>query len=105
MKQNDIHVHATAVSQPNCTHVRSASGMKQYILVYIGWSTVDLVTLHLSQLSDKGFLFDISKNVGQQKKNSDLHIKERIMVTFYIVQYKNIVINTSFLYFINIPEY
>lgn len=79
--------------------------MKQYILVYIGWSTVDLVTLHLSQLSDKGFLFDISKNVGQQKKNSDLHIKERIMVTFYIVQYKNIVINTSFLYFINIPEY
>lgn len=83
--------------------------MKQYILVYIGWSTVDLVTLHLSQLSDKGLWFDISKNVGQQKKkNSDLHIiKERIiiMVTFYIVQYNNIVINTSFLYFINIPEY
>ena len=26
------------------------------------------------------------------------------MVTFYIVQYNNIVINTSFLYFINIPE-
>ena len=100
------HVHATAVSQPNCTHVRSASGMKQYIIVYIGWSTVDLVTLHLSQLSDKGLGFDISKNVGQQKKNSDLHIiKERIMVTFYIVQYNNIVINTSFLYFINIPEY
>ena len=100
------HVHATAVSQPNCTHVRSASGMKQYIIVYIGWSTVDLVTLHLSQLSDKGLWFDISKNVGQQKKNSDLHIiKERIMVTFYIVQYNNIVINTSFLYFINIPEY
>ena len=48
--------------------------MKQYILVYIGWSTVDLVTLHLSQLSDKGLWFDISKNVGQQKKNSDLHI-------------------------------
>lgn len=42
------HVHATAVSQPNCTHVRSASGMKQYIIVYIGWSTVDLVTLHFS---------------------------------------------------------
>ena len=101
------HVHATAVSQPNCTHVRSASGMKQYIIVYIGWSTVDLVTLHLSQLSDKGLLFDISKNVGQQKKKtSDLHIiKERIIVTFYIVQYNNIVINTSFLYFINIPEY
>ena len=79
--------------------------MKQYIIVYIGWSTVDLVTLHLSQLSDKGLWFDISKNVGQQKKNSDLHIKERIMVTFYIVQYKNIVINTFFLYFINIPEY
>lgn len=81
--------------------------MKQYILVYIGWSTVDLVTLHLTQLSDKGLWFDISKNVGQQKKkNSDLHIiKERIMVTFYIVQYNNIVINTSFLYFINIPEY
>lgn len=80
--------------------------MKQYILVYIGWSTVDLVTLHQSQLSDKGLWFDISKNVGQQKKNSDLHIiKERIMVTFYIVQYNNIVINTSFLYFINIPEY
>ena len=79
--------------------------MKQYILVYIGWSTVDLVTLHLSQLSDKGLWFDISKNVGQQKKNSDLHIKERIMVTFYIVQYNNIVINTFFLYFINIPEY
>lgn len=48
------HVHATAVSHPNCTHVRSASGMKQSIIVYIGWSTVDLVTLHLSQLSDKG---------------------------------------------------
>lgn len=79
--------------------------MKQYIIVYIGWSTVDLVTLHLSQLSDKGLWFDISKNVGQQKKNSDLHIKERIMVTFYIVQYNNIVINTFFLYFINIPEY
>ena len=79
--------------------------MKQYIIVYIGWSTVDLLTLHLSQLSDKGLWFDISKNVGQQKKNSDLHIKERIMVTFYIVQYNNIVINTSFLYFINIPEY
>ena len=80
--------------------------MKQYIIVYIGWSTVDLVTLHPSQLSDKGLWFDISKNVGQQKKNSDLHIiKERIMVTFYIVQYNNIVINTSFLYFINIPEY
>ena len=79
--------------------------MKQYIIVYIGWSTVDLLTLHLSQLSDKGLWFDISKNVGQQKKNSDLHIKERIMVTFYIVQYNNIVINTFFLYFINIPEY
>lgn len=49
------HVHATAVRQPNCTHERSASGMKRYIIVYIGWSTVDLViTLHPSQLSDKG---------------------------------------------------
>ena len=62
------HVHATAVSQPKCTHVRSASGMKQYIIVYKGWSIVDLATLHLSQLSDKGLWFDISKNVGQQKK-------------------------------------
>lgn len=52
VKQNDVytHVHATAVRQPNCTHERSASGMKRYII----WSTVDLVTLHPSQLSDKG---------------------------------------------------
>lgn len=68
------HVHATAVRQPNCTHERSASGMKRYIIVYIGWSTVDLViTLHPSQLSDKGLWFDISKNVGQQEKKSVIY--------------------------------
>lgn len=80
------HVHATAVRQPNCTHERSASGMKRYIIVYIGWSTVDLVTLHPSQLSDKGLWFDISKNVGHKKTVTYiLHIiKERIMVTFIL---------------------
>ena len=80
------HVHATAVRQPNCTDERSASGMKRYIIVCKEWSTVDLViTLHPSQLSNNGLWFDISKNVGQQKKTVTyiLHIiKERIMVTF-----------------------
>ena len=83
--------------------------MKRYIIVYIGWSTVDLViTLHPSQLSDKGLWFDISKNVGLQKKNSDLyitHYQRQNNGNIYIVQYNNIVINTFFLYFINIPEY